>query len=311
MDRTCRRVHDIVALAIFFCFFGCGGNVSSSLAPNGGPAPAPGAASAVSSGQQVQHVVLVVEENHSYESVIGSPDMPYLNSLANRYAIATSYYANVHPSIGNYFMLTTGSIVTIDDSYTGTVTGDNLARILNSAGKSWKMYAESLPSVGYLGGDAPPYLKHHNPFSFFSDVVGNPAQANNIVPFTQFASDLSSGGLPNFAFVVPNANNDAHDGTLATADAWLQANIDPLINNPAFQQSGLLLIVFDEGALLDLSHGGGHVAAVLVGSKVKSGYKSGTLFQHESALRLILESLGVNHLPGAAAGAPSMSEMLQ
>src|SRR2546426_4178805 len=33
------------------------------------------------------------------------------NSLANQYGLATQYYANTHPSIGNYFMMTVGKIV--------------------------------------------------------------------------------------------------------------------------------------------------------------------------------------------------------
>src|SRR6516162_4286405 len=93
------------------------------------------------------HVVLVVEENHGYSSVIGSTAMPYLNSLATHYSLAAGYYANTHPSIGNYFMLTTGQIITNDDSYAGTVDADNVVRQLSAAGKSWKAYAESLPSV--------------------------------------------------------------------------------------------------------------------------------------------------------------------
>ncbi|HWR35716.1 MAG TPA: hypothetical protein VN622_07600, partial [Clostridia bacterium] len=61
------------------------------------------------------HVFVVVEENHSYSSAIGNSSMPYLNSLAAKYGLATQYYANTHPSIGNYFMLTTGQIITNDD----------------------------------------------------------------------------------------------------------------------------------------------------------------------------------------------------
>jgi hypothetical protein len=99
------------------------------------------------------HVFIVVEENHSHSSVIGSSSMPYLNSLANQYGMATRYFADTHPSIGNYFMLTTGQIVTNDDNFSGTVSVDNLVRHLVSAGKTWKFYAESLPSVGYTGGD--------------------------------------------------------------------------------------------------------------------------------------------------------------
>lgn len=284
------------------------------MASNGAPAPTPTStptSPSSASTSPIQHVVVVVEENHSYESVIGSADMPYLNSLAKRYAIATSYYADTHPSIGNYFMLTTGAIPTNDDAYSGTVTADNLARTLNSAAKTWKVYAESIPSAGYVGGDAYPYLKRHNPFSYFSDVIADPAQANNIVPFSQFSADVASGTLPNFALVVPNALDDAHDGPLLLADTWLRANIDSLVNNATFQQSGLLMIVFDESSSSDAAHGGGHVAAVLVGARVKAGFQSSTLFQHESALRLFLDSLGVAHLPGAAASTQSMAEMLQ
>src|SRR6266480_2993629 len=93
------------------------------------------------------HVFIVMEENHSYSSVIGNSSMPYFNSLARKYGLATQYYANTHPSIGNYFMLTTGQTITNNDSYTGTVSANNLVRELISAGKTWKSYAESLPSV--------------------------------------------------------------------------------------------------------------------------------------------------------------------
>src|SRR5512142_802306 len=97
---------------------------------------------------QAGHVVVVMEENHSYSSVIGCSCMPYLNSLANKYGLATKYYANTHPSIGNYFMLTTGQTITNNDSYNTTVTADNLVRHLMTAGKTWKSYAESLPYAG-------------------------------------------------------------------------------------------------------------------------------------------------------------------
>src|SRR4051812_39446885 len=142
---------------------------------------------------QFGHVVIVVEENHGYSSVVGSSSMPYLNSLAQKYGLATNYYANTHPSIGNYFEMTVGQIITNSDGYTGTVTANNVVRQLLVAGKTWKSYAESLPSVGYTGGDKYPYSKHHNPFAYFSDVVNSSNQKSNVVPFTQFATDLANG----------------------------------------------------------------------------------------------------------------------
>src|SRR5450755_2074451 len=90
-----------------------------------------------------QHVVLLVEENHSYSSVINNPAMPYFNSLAKNYALLTNYYANVHGSLPNYLEMTTGQIETMNDAYTGTISADNVVRELLLMGKTWKSYAES------------------------------------------------------------------------------------------------------------------------------------------------------------------------
>src|ERR1700674_384354 len=109
------------------------------------------------------HVVLVVEENHSYADVIGNSSMPYFNSLASKYGLATEYFADAHPSIPNYLMLTTGLMETFDDNFSGTISDDNVVRELVKAGKSWKSYAESIPSPGYQGADAGAYLRRHNP----------------------------------------------------------------------------------------------------------------------------------------------------
>jgi len=105
---------------------------------------------------------------------------------------------------------------------------------------------------------------------------------------------------------VPDLCNDAHDCSLATADAWLKTNIDPLVQSASFQQDGLLIIVFDEAGG-DNAHGGGRVPCVLVGPKVKRGFQSTTQYQHQSLLRLTAEALGVTP-PGAAAAAPAMGE---
>ncbi len=256
------------------------------------------------------HVLIVMEENHSFSEVIGNAAMPYLNGLASKYALATQYYADTHPSIGNYFMLTAGQIETNNDAFTGTVSDDNIVRELVNAKRTWRAYAENLPNAGYTGGDSYPYFKHHNPFVYFSDVIGS-AQASNVVPFSQFFSDLGSDRLPDFSFVVPNVLNDAHDGSLGTADQWLKTNVDPLVQSNTFKNNGLLIVVFDESVQSDSAHGGGHIALVMIGPKAKNGYKSTSLYQHESTLRLILSTLGVNSFPGHAASAPDMGEFFQ
>ena len=292
------RIENAIIFILLLASGGCGGGSSSSSSPP----------PAMASFPQFGHVFLVVEENHAYSEVIGSSAMPYLNSLASKYGLATQYYANAHPSIGNYFMLTTGQLITNDDAFTGTVGSDNLVRELVAAGKSWKSYAESLPSQGYTGGDVYPYAKHHNPFAYLTDVISSTTEAQNLVSFSQFSSDLANDQLPAFSYLVPSLLDDAHDGTLQTADAWLQQNIAPLIASATFQKDGLLLVVFDESDTTDVTNGGGHVAAVIVSPKANLAYQSTTLYQHQSTLRLILRGLGVTTYPGAAATAPDMGE---
>src|SRR5438445_1410377 len=117
------------------------------------------------------HVAIVVLENTNYASMVGSASMPYFNSLINQYGLATQYYANTHPSIGNYFMMTTGQVLTNDDSQTPSsfpVSGDNVVRELLAAGKTWKSYAEDLPSVGYTGGNTGNYPLRHNPLAYIA-----------------------------------------------------------------------------------------------------------------------------------------------
>jgi len=239
------------------------------------------------------HVVVVAEENHSYYQA--THNMPKLMSLLSKYGIAANFYAVTHPSIGNYFDLTTGQVITNNDSYSSTVKSDNIVRHFLSSSTSWKVYAESLPYDGYLGGDRSPYIKHHNPFAYFSDVQSS--QRYNIQQFQHFAEDVQSGNLPEFSFVVPNQYHNAHNGTLGAADDWLQSNvISKLLQTPEFQPggNGLLVIWFDESYESDGSHGGGHILVGLIGPQVKAGYKDTTFYQHPSLMKTILKALGAS-----------------
>jgi phosphatidylinositol-3-phosphatase len=268
---------------------------------------------------QVQHVVVVTLENANYADVIGSPSMPFLNSLLAKGSLAANYYANLHPSLPDYFIMTSGMTTTLDDAFTGTVTTDNVVRELTASGKTWKAYAESIPNAGYLAGDKGLYLRRHDPFSFFSDVQQSVTSAAGIVPFTQFATDLNANTLPNYAFVIPNELNDAHscaDGSttscplstrLQSADMWLAANMPPLLANAQFTSSGLLIITFDESAN-DFTNGGGHVPTVLLGTQVKAGYTgSAQMYDHRSLCALTMTALGAT-IPNGAGLAPQMAE---
>lgn len=282
--------------------------VQPSPAPTPPPSPTP-----TPSLPPINHIFIVMEENHSYSEIIGSGAMPYLQSLADRYGLATNYYGNTHPSIGNYFMLTTGQIITNSDSYSATVPDDNIVRHLIANGKTWREYSENLPYVGYFGPETHGYDRHHNPLSYFSDVRDSTVQQQNLVPFTQLASDMAAGQLPNYGFIVPTDAHDAHSGTALAADQWLQTNIGPLISDPQFRQDGLLFIVFDESRGTDTAYGGGQIVCVMVGPSVKPGYRSDILYQHQNLLRTVCDLLGIGSFstPSLATdAAASMAEFI-
>ena len=300
----------VLCALLLFALSACGGSSKVAGITNPTPPPTPPTPQMPTS----HHVVMVMEENQSYSSVAGNAMVwPHLNSLMKQGAQPTNYYADAHNSIPNYFMLTTGQILTLDDSSTKIWNVDNIARRMLATNATFKVYAEGIKQ-GYLGGDTGLYVIRHNPFAMLSDVANNPQIANQVIqPFSQFLTDAANKTLPDFSFIVPDIDDDAHSASPQQADAWLQSNVvGPLTANPAFQTGGdgLLIVDFDESLTTDIAHGGGHVAPALWGPIVKAGYTqaSTTVYQHESMLRTVMEVLSLTNPPGAAAAAPDMSE---
>jgi hypothetical protein len=83
-----------------------------------------------------------------------------------------------------------------------------VVRILGASNLTWKAYIENLPSNP--NADSFPYLRHHNPFSYLSDVQNDSTEQANIVDFSQLQTDLVSNSLPNYGFIVPSAYHSAH-----------------------------------------------------------------------------------------------------
>ncbi len=165
--------------------------------------------------------------------MLGNPAAPTFNSYARRYASLTRYYAVTHPSLPNYIALVSGSTRGIKSNCTRcTVNAPNLADTLEASGKTWKSYAEGLPSRGFLGGSSGRYAKKHNPFAYFRSIAGNADRRDRIVPLRELAPDLRAGRLPDFAFVVPDLCNSMHDCSVAVGDSWLRRTVTPLLGLP-------------------------------------------------------------------------------
>lgn len=270
-----------------------------------------------------RRVYLIVFENQKYEGVVGNPHAPYINQLLQQQASADQFFANTHPSLGDYFMLTTGDIISNDLNFADIVTQNNIAREMGQAGVSWKAYLDSLPSVGYLGDKAYPYVKSHNPFAYFSDVRLLPENQLKLVPFTQFAGDLQSNALPAFVYIVPDQTHNMHDcedGTrdcsnddkLETGDRWLQQLVGPILASDSWRNTeSLMIITWDESWDSDSEHGGGHIPFLMLGSRVKTHFHSSTFYQHQSVLRLMCSELELPCDLKAAKDAPPMDEFFQ
>jgi phosphatidylinositol-3-phosphatase len=259
-----------------------------------------------------KHVVVVTLENHSYEQVVGSSQMPYFNQLISQYAIADQYYATMHNSLSALMRLTAGQTVTTNDNTMQFFNVDNIVRHMQASGRTWKSYQSELPYVGYLGYNVGEYVKRHNPLAYFTDVESS--LKNNIVPADpNFQNDIANSTLPEYSYVTPDLLEDAHDGTPAQADAWLKANIPQLLGSPQFQKDGILFIVWDEGNLspVDPRNGGGRVATVVIGPQVKRGYHSQIQYNHQSLLRSTCLALALTGCPGGGAEAVPMTDMFQ
>jgi hypothetical protein len=247
-------------------------------------------------------IAVVVMENKEYARIAGSPDAPYLNGLARKYASATSYYAVSHPSLPNYLALIGGDTFGIASDCTSChVHAPNLAVQLQDKHVSWKAYMEGMPLPCFTGPSAGRYAKKHNPFVYFDDVVSSPAVCANVVPL----NTIDYNALPDFVWVTPDLCNDTHDCSIATGDRYLSNLVPKLLRG--LGPRGVVVITYDEGSTG--AHGGGHVFTVLAGPGVRPGRYAET-FDHYSLLRTIEETFALPPL-AKASSAPSMSALLR
>lgn len=57
----------------------------------------------------LDHVFVVMMENHAYSQIIGNPSAPFINSYATQANLATNYFGVGHPSLTNYLEVVGGS----------------------------------------------------------------------------------------------------------------------------------------------------------------------------------------------------------
>ena len=230
------------------------------------------------------HVVIVIEENHGYAQIMDLRNRAsYIQALAKHGMLFTESHGVAHPSLPNYLALFSGSTQGVtDDSCSHAFNNDNLATRLLDGGFSFATYSESLPQAGDMGCASGPYQRKHNPAANWQ---GTRLDAALNRRFADFPSDYSL--LPTVSFVIPEQNNDMHDGSFEDADRWLKTNIDPYVEW-AFRHNSLLILTWDE----DDFRPENHIATILAGPMVKRGVSMQRI-DHYSVLRTLLDFYGL------------------
>lgn len=241
------------------------------------------------------HIVVVMEENHSYSQVIGSAQAPYINSLARRGALFTNSHAVGHPSEPNYMAITSGSTYGLtSDACPFSTSKPNLGSELIAAGRSYAGYSESMPSQGYEGClSGALYARKHNPTANYTDL---PSSVNRT--FAQFPSGSGYGRLPAVSIVDPNLNDDMHNGTVAEGDTWLKHHLGSYVRW-AGKHNGLLVVTWDEND----GSPGNHIATIFAGAHVRPG-KYGERVTHYRLLRTLEAAYGLKALGKSADTTP-------
>ena len=244
------------------------------------------------------HIVIVMEENHSYSDVIGNTSQaPYMNQLAGKGALMTSSYAITHPSEPNYMALFAGSTfgLTADTCPVSEGTTANLGSEMLAAGHTFKGYSEGLPSTGYTGCTKGEYARKHSPWINFSNVP-----TADSLPFSSFPTNYVN--LPTLSFVIPNLDDDMHDGTIAEADSWLKKNMSAYATW-AESNNSLLIVTWDEDDYTENNQ----VPTIFVGQHVTVGKYSETI-NHYNVLATIEKMYGLTAV-GGSAGANVISDI--
>jgi hypothetical protein len=274
----------------------------ASLAACGTQTAAPDEARGAQPFPRPARVAVMVLENRSYEQVIGSARAPYINRLARRNALATSYYAVAHPSLPNYIALTGGSMFGITgDCSVCDVAGRNIVQQLDTTGRSWKAYFEDLGSRRRPGPVTKRYNPHYNPFVYYEAVRGVDSNRDRVVGFQALRRDLRGGTVPDFAWIAPGVRHDGHNSSLHAADRYASHLVPQVLK--ALGPSGVLYLTWDEGTRHDVrglkGPGGGRIALIAAGGAARAHARTAVPANHYALLRTLERGFGLPPLRNA------------
>jgi phosphatidylinositol-3-phosphatase len=253
-------------------------------------------------------VFTIVLENQNADDVL-VPSLPNLYALSETYGRADAYVSNHHPSLANYIEMTSGSTHGISNSNDPLsniqIDGEeNLADQLEAAGVPWRAYMDNMGEPCRMTSDDP-YGANHNPFVYYTSLTNDPERCRErVVDFEEnFTADLASGAY-RYMWITPDRCNDMHDCPLEVGDAWLGRVVDQIMASAAYQDGGVIFILFDEG-FLRLGTAAANLATVVISPQLVSPhYVTDTSFNHRSYLATIEDIFELPRLPTTVDATP-------
>ena len=252
-----------------------------------------------------QHVFLFYFENEGFRSIIGNTrKAPFLNSLLPHASVLADFFAEEHPSDGNYLALAGGSTfgIPLDDPLEEnphyTIHARNVGDLVDAAHETWKAYLQS--AAGPCDNTVHKYYWDDDlPMTYFADVRDRPAYcAAHMVPLQSLRTDLASAAsTPSFSWVSPNDCADMEGCGIRAGDDFLARELGAIMRSPAWRtQRSLAIITFDEDHY-DHQRPAQRVPTLILGSSgVRRGYVSHARYTHYSLLRTIEAALGLGTL---------------
>ena len=122
---------------------------------------------------QLNHVFVIMIENHGYAQIVSNPNAPFINSYAAGHHTATNYFAVAHPSLTNYLEVNGGSnFGVLDDNPPDWGNMSCMPNIVSLA-YNYESVATPICPIAGSGTDAPT-----PPLDCSNEVSGPPCDIN-------------------------------------------------------------------------------------------------------------------------------------
>jgi hypothetical protein len=255
--------------------------------------------------------------------------MPYLSGTLRPKGLLLSNYKVAGPgSAANLAALISGQKVTPElrgncpayndldpRARTGCVYAKDVDTIqgqLTTGGKTWRAYVEDSDAAQppdtcrhpAPGGPLEPVMLR-NPLLFFHSIVDTPDCAANTAGISRLGPDAEdTESAPTFSLVIPNACHDGADqpcapgapAGAAAADAWLEEQLDPLMASKAYEDGGMIVVLFDTAPDLTKPLG-----ALIVSDTAEAGGTDDGDYRPANLLRTFEDLFTLDHLGRAKA----------